>query len=413
MFIARVLIGLLASLIAPEIAAAQRTSTAVTVPVGELVHGGTAAVTATVTGDSATHPAGHVRFRVDGRQLGTLVALDDGVARTQTRPLTAGRHRIEAQFVPQDASTASTGATEVDVTRAPTTTTLRVAPASPVTGELVSVDAAVTPSTPPFGAPTGVVSAAVDGAPPVALPVAPDGVARGVIRLAAGTHSAVLIYEGDAHYAGSTGTGTVVVGKAGTVVTLSAAPDPAFVEEEVTFSVSIASLAPSAWWPSGVLTGAVDGIPVPGSAQITGQGESADFLATFEAPGTHVATAHLSGDDHYLPADASVRVTVRERGVTPARGRTAREVALRVTPKRDRRAPYTFAVRGTVGKADGCRGKVTVDARRNGRRVARRTAAVTRACTFATAITSTRRGALSVTVTFAGADARAVTVRAG
>lgn len=409
MFIARVLIGLLAPLIAPEIAAAQRTSTAVTVPVGELVHGGTAAVTATVTGDSATHPAGHVRFRVDGRQLGTLVALDDGVARTQTRPLTAGRHRIEAQFVPQDASTASTGATEVDVTRAPTTTTLRVAPVSPVTGELVSVDAAVTPSTPPFGAPTGVVSAAVDGAPPVALPVAPDGVARGVIRLAAGTHSAVLIYEGDAHYASSTGTGTVVVGKAGTVVTLSAAPDPAFVEEEVTFSVSIASLAPSAWWPSGELTGAVDGIPVPGSAQITGQGESADFLATFEGPGTHVATAHFSGDDHYLPADASVHVTVRERSVAPAR----RGLSLKVSPKRDRRAPYTFAVRGTVAKADGCRGKVTVDARRNGRRVARRSAAVTRACTFATAFTSTRRGALSVTATFAGADARAVTVRAG
>ncbi|WP_170179262.1 Ig-like domain-containing protein [Solirubrobacter pauli] len=395
----------------PERSAAQLTTrTTVSIAEGELVHGDAASVTATVTGDS--RPAGFVRFRVDDRQLGPLVALDDGVARAATRPLTAGRHRIEAQFVPQGASAASTGATEIDVARAPTATALRVAPASPVTGELISVDAAVTSSTPPFGAPTGVVSAAVDGAPPVALPVAPDGVARGVIRLAAGTHSAVLIYEGDAHYARSAGTGTVVVGKAGTVVTLSAAPDPAFVDEEVTFTVAIASLAPSAWWPSGLLTGAVDGIPVPGSAQITGQGESADFLATFEGPGTHVATAHFTGDAHYLPADASVRVTVRERSVAPS-PRTARGVALRVTPKRDRRAPYTFAVRGTVAKGAGCRGKVTVNARRNGRRVARRTANVTRACTFATTFTSARRGALSVTAAFAGADARAVTVRAG
>lgn len=410
MFIARVLIGLLAPVVAPEVASAQRTSTAVTVPAGELVHGGTAAVTATVTGESAAQPAGYVRFRVDDRQQGPLVALTDGVARTQTRPLTAGRHRIEAQFVPQGTATGSTGTAEVDVARAPTTTALRVAPANPITGELVSVDAAVTPSTPPFRTPTGVVSAAVDGAPPVALPVAPDGIARGVIRLAAGTHTAVLVYEGDLHHAGSTGTGTVVVGKAGTVLTLSAAPDPAFVEEEVTFTVSIASLAPSAWWPSGVLTGAVDGIPVPGSAQITGQGEGADFLATFEGPGTHVATAHFTGDAHYLPADAAVRVTVRERE-SPTRRAAARGLTLRVTPKRDRRAPYTFAVTGTV--AGGCRGKVTVHARRNARRVAGRTATVTRACTFATAFTTTRRGPLAVTATSAAGETRTVTVRAG
>ncbi|MDA0184801.1 Ig-like domain-containing protein [Solirubrobacter phytolaccae] len=415
-------------LVGAERATAQSTTaTTVVVPATEPVHGETVAMTATVSNVSApaTAPVGFVRFHVDDRQVGPLITLTDRVAQTNTRPLPAGRHVVKAEFVPRGPFAASTGTTELAVARASTTTTVRIAPASPVTGETLSIDAAVAPTTPPLGMPTGVVSVVIDGAAVVPMLLGPDGIARGVTRLAAATHTVVLTYEGDPNHVGSSGSGAVVVTKAGTAVALSAQPNPAVLEQEVMFSVSVVSLTPSAWWPSGVLTAAVDGIAVAGSAEIIGQGEGADFWATFETPGTHVATAHFTGNQHFLAADAAVRVTVRRRGLAAARRPLARGLTLRAVPRRDRRKPYAFAVSGvvqlpdSVAKADGCSGKVTLEAKLKARRVARTTATVTSACTYRATLSSSRAGTVAITAAFAGnasvggVSARVVKVRAG
>lgn len=103
----------------------------------------------------------------------------------------------------------------------------------------------------------------------------------------------------------------------------------------------------------------------------------------------------------------------------------ARGLTVKVTPKRDRRAPYRFTVSGRlllpagVTAATGCTGSVTVEARRRGKRVARRAAKIVPTCRWSTTVRIARRGKASIAATFRGNAAvkpmtsRAVSIRAG
>jgi len=93
--------------------------------------------------------------------------------------------------------------------------------------------------------------------------------------------------------------------------------------------------------------------------------------------------------------------------------------------KRDGRPPYRFTVSGAlrlpsgVAKADGCAGKVTVEAKLKAKRVARKTASLNAACQFKTTLTAPRKGSISITAAFTGTasvaalSARTVRVTAG
>jgi DNA-binding beta-propeller fold protein YncE len=115
------------------------------------------------------------------------------------------------------------------------------------------------------------------------------------------------------------------------------------------------------------------------------------------------------------PAGAAATVTRSRRSPLSLR--------LRVSPRRDRRAPYRFTVTGRLARpsgvsaADGCRGRVSVHV---GRR--ERVTGLRRRCTLRVTVRlprSTRRGRLRVRATFTGnaalapRSARSVMVRAG
>ena len=219
------------------------------------------------------------------------------------------------------------------------------------------------------------------------------------------------------------------MGKAGTVIALSASPNPAAVNQVVTTTATVDSLAPSTWWPSGVLTGSVDGQPVPGSITIDGPGQGAALTTSFASPGVRRLGAHFAGDQDFLDADAALPLTIT--GPSPAtvaptrRPLAARGLTLKGSPSRDRKAPYRFTVSGTlqllpsVTPASGCSGRVTVEAKLKARRVGRKTVSVKRDCRFSTAIAVTRKGTVSITARFAGNDnvgavsARPIKVKAG
>ena len=407
------------------------TETTITLPATQPVHGQTATLTATVndTTTPATVPAGSVQFSVDGLPIGTAVPLAGHTAQVVTSAMAAGSHPVQAVYLPStNVTTTSTGTATLTVARAATTTLLRITPSSNgVTGQDLAVEAAVSSTTPPLGAPAGMVSFFVAGQKLADDTLDADGVSRGTLELPAVSITIVVTYQGNMYYAGSAGSTVVTVNKAGTVIAISASPNPAFVNQPVAVTMLVDSVAPSTWWPSGALTAAVDSSPVSGTVMLDGSGGTGNFTRSFASAGAHHITAHFAGDDDFLPADATLDETVNALPNTPASPKpaSARGLSLTVDPKRDRRAPYRFTVSGklllpsTVTTATGCSGKVNVDAKLKTKRVAHKSATVSSACKFKTVVTAPRKGAISITATFAGnarvasVSARAVKVKAG
>lgn len=82
------------------------------------------------------------------------------------------------------------------------------------------------------------------------------------------------------------------------------------------------------------------------------------------------------------------------RPVPPAPAdRVAPGLSVRLTPRTDRRRPYRFTVSGrlslpaSVRRADGCRGRVSVQVKAGGLTISARRAALTRACGFSQRVT--------------------------
>jgi hypothetical protein len=441
MFVARAVTTLLVAgaplLMSAPASAQDVTKTTISLPATPVTYGQTATLTATVVNETApgVAPTGSVQFFLDGAALGGPVVLVDRTASIQTSPLAVGAHPVRAEYTPNgDFVAGPTPSTTLSVGKAETTTVARVVPANGVAGQDLALEALVTSKTPAGGVPTGMVAGTIDASPISVGLLDLGGIARTTHDLGANTHTVILSYLGGPNHAPSSGIATVQIAKAGTFVVLTATPNPAAVGQLVRFDATADSFMPSLWWPSGVLSGAIDGVPVQGTVELLGRaGEGGEFTRSFSTPGTHTATVHFEGDQDFLSSDATVAVTVTGTSAygdpfppgVARRPLAARGLTLAATPKRDRRAPYRFTVTGTlqlpgsVAKATGCTGKVTVVAKLKAKRVARKTATVTSACTFKTAFTSSRKGSLSITAAFggnasvSGVNARAVKVKAG
>ena len=120
-----------------------------------------------------------------------------------------------------------------------------------------------------------------------------------------------------------------------------------------------------------------------GSKQV-GSDATAPYEITYQPTGADIGRNTLVA----LAIDTSEQSASAVRDVTIGKF-SPRSVSLAVTPARDRSAPYAFTARGTVQRpagvstAQGCRsGSVRVDVTRGGRRIARQTVKLTRACTY-------------------------------
>jgi hypothetical protein len=414
-------------------AAGDQTTTTVAGPATQVAHGQKAAVTATVddTTTPASMPSGSVQFSLDGVATGDPVVLSGRTAHLLTAPLRAGAHLVLAKYIPSSPDFLdSTGSAMLTVAKANTTTLLRVTPdRTGVAGQDLAVEATVSAAD-PLGSPTGSVTFFVNGVRIGGDPLDADGVSRSAVELPAVSFTLLASYQGDDNYTFSSGTASVSVNQAGTVIALTASPNPVVVGQPVAFSLFVNSLDPSNWWPSGALSSAVDGEAVPGAITLNGDGSTVGFSRTFATAGIHHVTAHFAGDEDFLASDAALDETVTPLPTTPGSTRPtgpakARGLSMKVAPKRDKRAPYRFTVSGslqlpsTVAKADGCAGKVTVDAKLKAKRVARKTVRLDSACRFKATLTSPKKGSISITAAFAGTasiaalSSRAVRVTAG
>jgi large repetitive protein len=203
------------------------------------------------------------------------------------------------------------------VTKVPTTTTLVAVPNPALSGQPVQIIATVAPNSGKV-TPTGTVTF-TDTFNGQTVTLGPGTLnANGVATLttstlAAGTHSIVATYGGDADNATSTSQPlSLVINLATTSVVVTAAPDPAIVDTTITFTATVAG---NAGTPTGSVTFTANpgggGPVVPlGTAPLNAGGVATVTNSTL-APGTYQIIAVYNGDTNNAPAtSAAVTETV-------------------------------------------------------------------------------------------------------
>jgi hypothetical protein len=194
------------------------------------------------------------------------------------------------------------------------TVTLTATPSTSVFGEAVTLSATVGPLSP--RGPTGTVTFK-DGAT-VLDTVVLDAFSNAQITVASfavGVHALAVEYSGEdltqpTNYFGpGTATASLTVGKAATTTTLSSSQNPSARNQTVTFTASVAPVAPGAGPRTGTVTFTVDGAPLPEGAVALVDG-LATFSTSWPNAGTHAIGAAYNGDDNFSGSSAAVEQIV-------------------------------------------------------------------------------------------------------
>jgi hypothetical protein len=225
---------------------------------------------------------------------------------------------------------------------AKTTTTLGTSAPTTVFGPRVLLTATVSSQA---GVPTGTVTF-LDGTTVLGTArVNADGQAILRVSLGVGDHALTASFAGTGGFSDSTSpTVTETVNRAATTVALASSVNPAATGQAVTFTATVAAVAPGA----GALTGTVtfmDGNVVLGAVAV-GRDGTATFTTSFAAAGGHVITAVYSGDPNF---EAS-RQALTEQVNAPTTQATTTALGASVNPVRvGQGVTFTATVRGPAG----------------------------------------------------------------
>jgi hypothetical protein len=233
--------------------------------------------------------------------------------------------------------------TSAPVIDAATTTTLSTSTATAVFGQIETLTATVTSQA---GTPIGTVffrdgntllgSAALDAAGRATIPVS----------LGIGTHSLTASFSGTPGFAASTSAATAVtVNAAATTVALRSSVNPAVTGQAVTFTATVAAVAPGAGTPTGTVT-FKDGATFLGTVAV-GTGGAATFTTSFAAAGGHTITAVYSGNAAFV---GSSQTLTEQVNAATTRKATTTVLLASVNPARVGQAvTFTATVRGPAG----------------------------------------------------------------
>ena len=256
--------------------------------------------TATVTSTVGT-ATGTVTFKNGATMLGTgsLVA---GKATLTTSSLTPGSHSITAVYGGGADFLASTSPVLTQTVLAVTSTSV-IASANPsVFGQTVTFTATVTSVT--AGTITGSVTFK-DGSSVLGSGIISGGKAKfSTSALAVGSHSITGEYSGNAAYTTSTSSSlSHTVDKASSSTTVSSSHNPSVFGQSLTFTATVAAVAPGSGTPTGTVT-------FKNGATVLGTGTLSSGKATFStsalAVGPHSITAIYSGSIHYNTSTSAV-----------------------------------------------------------------------------------------------------------
>ncbi len=195
------------------------TTTTLTTSPNPSYQGESVTMTATVTAQNGSTPAGTVVFKSDGTSVGSATLNDSGVAVLNYSGLSAGTDNVTAVYQGSVTLAGSTSNTVVQVVHPGTTTTVTSTPNPSTVGQSVTITATVGPAGPPQ--PTGDVSFAsngnaISGCTNITLS---NLTAQCVTSaLPTGTDMVVATYSGDSNYGPSQGTVVQIVNPVPTAV---------------------------------------------------------------------------------------------------------------------------------------------------------------------------------------------------
>ncbi len=281
------------------------TATSVTSAPNPSVFGQSVTLTATVTASApgAGHPSGTVTFFDGATNLGTGAVNGSGIATLATSSLAVGAHpTITGQYGGDASFNGSTSSAHAHtVEKANSTTNVSAAPNPSVFGQSVTFTATVAasvPGAPGAGSPSGTVTFMIDGAPAGGAITLSGGVATyATSTLAVGSHNVSATYSGDGNFNGSAASSiNQAVNKANTTTTVVSSLNPAPVTKLITFTATIAAVAPGAGTPTGVVTFTIDGVTV-GTPMLSG---GVAIYSTSALPvGPHTVSATYGGDGSF------------------------------------------------------------------------------------------------------------------
>src|SRR5207247_40562 len=261
-----------------------------------------------------------------------------------TSALTVGSHSITARY---NGDTNFSGSTSTALTqtvnKASTTTSLTSGTNPSVFGQSVTFTATVTVNAPGAGTPTGTVNF-LDGATNIgtcSLPAAaPFTCTFSTGALSVATHSITAAYIGDGNFLTSTSAAvSQVVNKANTSTSLTSSANPSVFGQSVTFTATVAVVAPGAGSPAGTVN-FLDGATNIGSCTLPA---AAPFSCTFStsalAVGSHSITATYGGDTNFNTSTSAVLTQT----VNPVTG-----VSISTTIQNSANVAVTSVVLGTT-----------------------------------------------------------------
>jgi hypothetical protein len=274
------------------------TTTVVTSSANPSAYGQSVTLTATIS-HGTTIPTGTVTFKAGATVLATVTVSSSGTGRILPQRSPSGRTRSPPSTAAIRTTSAAPRRRFHKWWRRPLLTTSLASSVNPSAfGQSVTLTATVSAVGPGSGTPAGTVQF-YDGTTLLGSHGLTSGVAAFVTtKLATGTDSITAVYVASADYLTSTSSAlSQVVDKANTKVTLAASPNPSTSGATVTFTATVAVVAPGVGTPTGTVT-FMDGATELGTGTLNSS-KKATFATASLAEGTHSITAVYSGDSNF------------------------------------------------------------------------------------------------------------------
>ncbi|MER6039355.1 Ig-like domain repeat protein [Streptomyces sp. NPDC001856] len=260
-------------------------------------------------------PTGTVSFDFgDGTNPVTVTLVNGGAAITRPYTVrTASPYTVTATYGGSISFAGSSGTDTHTVNRVSTTTSVSSSPDPSVVGQPVTFTATVAPVAPGSGTPTGTVSFDFgDGTAPVTATLT-NGVAtvtRAYAVRAGSPYTVTATYGATVNFAGSSGTDTQTVDRVSTTTSVSSSPDPSVVGQPVTFTATVAPVAPGSGTPTGTVSFDFGDGTAPVTATLTNGVATVTRAYTVRASGVFTVTAAYIGSNGFAASSGNDTQTV-------------------------------------------------------------------------------------------------------
>ncbi len=267
-------------------------------------------MTAKVTSETA-RPQGWIRFRVDGKEFGSIQSLSrSGQVSVTLNQLTAGSHQIEAEYSGNENFSPSADSLMQQVKKAKTTGL--TSSKNPSTyGSPVKITAKVTAE---GLQPTGLVQFKIDGKNFEEARSLKNGQVSVIIQhLNAGTHQIEANYLGSENFSPSDVVLTQQIDKADTSTTVVSSVNPSILGQSVTFTATVAAHKKL----TGTIQFQINEEKVGDPLKLTDSHQATLTVFKELKKGEHRIIAIYSGDENFNPSTSAPLLQMTHLAILP------------------------------------------------------------------------------------------------